>query len=87
MPFDRSTNPEYTKHELRGRQMIERGVEPKQLSQNRFEIPSQSKDLNYIYPSSKVHFLNPCSDEYLTIFLPILELIKNQLVGLHLFGI
>ena len=31
--------------------MIENGIEPKQLSQNRFEIPSQSKDLKYIVTS------------------------------------
>ena len=34
MLFDESTNPEYCKRLLRGRQMIENGIEPKQLSQN-----------------------------------------------------
>jgi hypothetical protein len=51
MPWDESTNPEYSKRLLRGHRMIEKGIEPKQVSQNAFEIPSQSKDLNYIVSS------------------------------------
>ena len=41
-------NFEYNKRQLRGHQMIEQGIEPKQLSDRKFEVPSQSKDLNYI---------------------------------------
>ena len=48
MPYHGEFTQDYNKRLLRGAQMIEKGVEPKQLSQNRFEIPSQSKDLNYI---------------------------------------
>ena len=48
MPYHGEFTQDYSKRVLRGAQMIENGVEPKQLSQNRFEIPSQSKDLNYI---------------------------------------
>ena len=62
MPFDESANPEYCKRQLRGAQMIERGVEPKQLSQNQFEIPSQSKDLNYIVTSYAGSWRCTCPD-------------------------
>ena len=48
MPYNEEFNQEYNKRILRGAQIIEKGVEPKQLSHNSFEIPSQSKDLNYI---------------------------------------
>jgi len=48
MPYHGEFTQEYSKRVLRGAQIIEKGIEPKQLSQNRFEIPSQSKDLNYI---------------------------------------
>jgi len=62
MPFNESTNPEYSKRLLRGHQMIEDGIEPKQLSQNRFEIPSQSKDLNYIVTSYANTWSCSCPD-------------------------
>ncbi len=62
MPWDESTNPEYGKRLLRGHQMIERGIEPKQLSQNKFEIPSQSKDLNYIVTSYANSWNCTCPD-------------------------
>jgi len=62
MPFDQSTNPEYCKRLLRGRQIIEDGIEPKQLSQNQFEIPSQSKDLNYIVTSYAGSWRCTCPD-------------------------
>jgi putative transposase len=62
MPFNQSTNPEYCKRELRGHQMIENGVKPKQLSDNRFEIPSQSKDLNYIVTSYAGSWWCTCPD-------------------------
>jgi transposase-like protein len=42
--------------------MIEHGIEPKQLSQNRFEIPSQSKDLNYIVTSYANSWSCTCPD-------------------------
>ena len=48
MPYNEEFNQEYNKRILRGAQIIEKGVEPKQLTHNSFEIPSQSKDLNYI---------------------------------------
>lgn len=48
MKCDESTNPEYSKRLLRGHQMIEKGVEPKQVAFNQYLVPSQSKDLNYI---------------------------------------
>lgn len=48
MPYNEEFNQEYNKRILRGAQMIEKGIEPKQLTHNSFEIPSQSKDLNYI---------------------------------------
>jgi putative transposase len=48
MPYNEEFNQEYSKRLLRGAQMIEKGIEPKQLTHNSFEIPSQSKDLNYI---------------------------------------
>lgn len=48
MPYNEEFNQEYNKRILRGAQMIENGIEPRQLSQNQFEIASQSKDLNYI---------------------------------------
>lgn len=47
MVWDESTNPEYCKRQLRGHQMIEGGVIPKQLSENIFEIPSQNGDKTY----------------------------------------
>jgi hypothetical protein len=47
---------------LRGHQMIEDGIEPKQLSQNRFEISSQSKDLNYIVTSYANSWSCTCTD-------------------------
>ena len=48
MPYNEEFNQEYNKRILRGAQIIEKGIEPKQLTHNSFEIPSQSKDLNYI---------------------------------------
>ena len=48
MPYNEEFNQEYNKRILRGAQIIENGIEPKQLTHNSFEIPSQSKDLNYI---------------------------------------
>lgn len=42
--------------------MVEDGIEPKQLSQNRFEIPSQSKDLNYIVTSYANSWSCTCPD-------------------------
>ena len=42
--------------------MIENGIQPKQLSQNRFEIPSQSKDLNYIVTSYANSWSCTCPD-------------------------
>jgi len=42
--------------------MIERGVEPKQLSQNQYEIPSQTKDLNYIITSYAGSWRCTCPD-------------------------
>jgi putative transposase len=42
MPYDESSNPEYSKRQLRGYQMIENGIEPKQLAANHFEVPSQT---------------------------------------------
>jgi len=48
MPYNEEFNQEYNKRILRGAQIIEKGIEPKQLAHNSFEIPSQSKDLNYI---------------------------------------
>jgi putative transposase len=62
MPWDESTNPEYNKRQLRGCQMIERGIEPKQLSENKFEIPSQTKDLNYIVTSYAGSWRCTCPD-------------------------
>jgi transposase-like protein len=62
MARDESKNQEYSKRLLRGHQMIERGIEPKQLSQNRFEIPSQSKDLNYIVTSYANSWSCTCLD-------------------------
>jgi transposase-like protein len=62
MARDDSTNPEYGKRLLRGHQMIENGIEPKQLSQNKFEIPSQSKDLNYIVTSYANSWICTCPD-------------------------
>ena len=62
MPRDESKNQEYSKRLLRGHQMIENGIEPKQLSQNRFEIPSQSKDLNYIVTSYANSWSCSCPD-------------------------
>jgi len=62
MAWDESTNPEYNKRLLRGHQMIENGIEPKQLSQNKFEIPSQSKDLNYIVTSYANSWSCTCPD-------------------------
>jgi putative transposase len=62
MPWDESTNPEYSKRLLRGHQMVENGIEPKQLSQNKFEIPSQSKDLNYIVTSYANSWSCTCPD-------------------------
>jgi len=62
MPWDGSTNPEYSKRLLRGHQLIENGVELKQLSQNRFEIPSQSKDLKYIVTSYANSWSCTCPD-------------------------
>ncbi|MCX6676846.1 MAG: IS6 family transposase [Methanothrix sp.] len=62
MARDESENPEYSKRLLRGHQMIENGFEPKQLSQNRFEIPSQSKDLNYIVTSYANSWSCTCPD-------------------------
>ena len=62
MPCDESTNQEYSKRLLRGHQMIEDGIEPKQLSQNRFEIPSQRKDLNYIVTSYANSWSCTCPD-------------------------
>ena len=41
MPWDESSNPEYSKRLLRGHQLIENGVEPKQLSDKKYEVPSQ----------------------------------------------
>jgi putative transposase len=48
MPFDQSANPEYSKRLLRGHQMIEDGVTPKQLSKDHFEVPSSNGKDNYI---------------------------------------
>jgi putative transposase len=48
MPYNEEFNQEFNKRILRGAQIIEKGIEPKQLTHNSFEIPSQSKDLNYI---------------------------------------
>ena len=62
MARDESKNPEYSKRLLRGHQMIERGIEPKQLSQNKFEIPSQSKDLYYIVTSYANSWSCTCPD-------------------------
>jgi len=63
MPWDESTNPKkYNKRRLRGRQMTERGIEPKQISQNSFEIPSQSKDLNHIVTSYVGSWRCTCPD-------------------------
>jgi transposase-like protein len=62
MAWDESTNPEYGKRLLRGHQMIEKGIEPKQVSQNKFEIPSQSKDLNYIVSSYANSWSCTCPD-------------------------
>jgi hypothetical protein len=62
MPWDESANPEYSKLLLRGHQMIEKGMEPKQVSQNKFEIPSQSKDLNYIITSYSNSWSCTCPD-------------------------
>jgi putative transposase len=62
MPWDESANSEYSKRQLRGCQMIERGIEPKQLSENQFEIPSQSKDLNYIVTSYAGSWRCTCPD-------------------------
>ena len=47
MPSDQSTNPEYGKRLLRGHQMIEDGLTPKQLSNDHFEIPSSKGDTTY----------------------------------------
>jgi putative transposase len=62
MPRDESKNQEYSKRLLRGHQMIENGIEPKQLSQNKFEISSQSKDLNYIVTSYANSWSCTCPD-------------------------
>lgn len=59
---DESKNQEYSKRLLREHQMIERGIEPKQLSQNRFEIPSKSKNLNYIVTSCANSWSCTCPD-------------------------
>jgi len=59
---DESENPEYSKRLLRGHQLIENGIEPKQLSQNKYEIPSQSKDLNYIVTSYANSWSCSCPD-------------------------
>jgi transposase-like protein len=48
MPIDQSLNPEYGKRLLRGHQMIEDDVTPKQLSADYFEIPSPKGDTSYV---------------------------------------
>lgn len=62
MPYHGEFTQEYSKRQLRGAQMIEQGFEPKRLSQNRFEIPSQSKDLNYIVTSYANSWSCTCPD-------------------------
>lgn len=47
MPWDESTNQENSKRLLRGHQMIERGVEPKQVAFNQFLVPSQRIENTY----------------------------------------
>ncbi len=48
MKYDESTNPEYNKRLLRGHQMIENGIEPKQVGFNQYMVPSQTSDTVYI---------------------------------------
>lgn len=48
MPWDKSANATYNKRLFRGTQMIEDGIEPKQISKNRFEMPSQTSDRTYV---------------------------------------
>ena len=62
MPWDESNNPEYSKRLLRGHQLIENGIEPKQLSDKKYEIPSQSKDLNYKVTSYANSWSCTCPD-------------------------
>lgn len=62
MPWDESNNPEYSKRLLRGHQLIENGTEPKQLSDKKYEVPSQSKDLNYIVTSYANSWSCTCPD-------------------------
>ena len=62
MPYNEEFNQEYSKRVLRGAQIIEKGIEPKQLTHNSFEIPSQSKDLNYIVTSYANSWSCTCPD-------------------------
>jgi hypothetical protein len=62
MPYNEEFNQEYSKRVLRGAQMIEEGIEPKQLTQNSFEIPSQRKDFNYIVTSYANSWSCNCPD-------------------------
>jgi len=62
MPWDESTNPEYSKRLYRGAQMIENGVTPVQLSKDRFEIPSQSSDKTYIVSNYANKWQCTCPD-------------------------
>jgi putative transposase len=47
---------------LRGRQMIERGIEPKQLAENKYEIPSQSNGNTYTVTNYANSWTCTCPD-------------------------
>lgn len=48
MKYDESANPENGTRLLRGHQMIEDGISPKQITETRFEIPSATRDITYV---------------------------------------
>jgi putative transposase len=62
MSFDNSSNPTYGKRLLRGHQMIEDGVTPKQLAENQFEIPSSSGKSTYVVSSYARKWSCTCPD-------------------------
>lgn len=62
MTYNKSTNPEYSKRLLRGHQMIEDGLSPKQLSEGCFEIPSQTNGNTYVVSNYAQKWQCTCPD-------------------------
>lgn len=62
MSYNESTNAEVGKRLLRGHQMIDDGITPKRVGDNKFEIPSQTSDNKYLVSLREGRWHCTCPD-------------------------